>query len=459
MIVQDKKGSIDYMKKVSVIIPVYNSEKYLEQCLKSAMAQTMKDIEIICVNDGSTDNSRYILEKMAAEDSRIIIIEKANKGYGSAMNTGINFATGKYLVFLESDDFILPDMCEEMFKLCEKHSLEIIKTDYYEFKMRGEKVCYRYRKTSNYNNYRKILTPKINNELFFASMYTWTCMYSREFIDNHKIRHNETPGASYQDNGFWFQSLMYCERLYLLDRGFYMYRQDNPNSSIHSKGKVQVFSSEYAFIREKIYEYEGDKENILLACSYFNIHHNMISLKRVDKNYTGELIHLISKDIEIYKKLKVWDIKYLDFLDFRFIKKMFVCLLQPEALKESVWRYIDKATEREKILEEFDTYILYGAGVYARRALSLLEECKMWNKEILCGVTTLKKNVDKINGIEVREMKDILRYNKKALVILCAKKGSDHYIQMRNNLEMWGVNNIIHTNDLIVKDFWDEFFT
>ena len=96
------------MAKVSVIIPVYNVEPYLKQCMDSVVGQTLKDIEIICVDDGSTDGSLDILKEYATEDSRIQIIEQKNAGAGAARNNGMRHATGKYLSFLDSDDFFEP---------------------------------------------------------------------------------------------------------------------------------------------------------------------------------------------------------------------------------------------------------------------------------------------------------------------------------------------------------------
>jgi len=223
------------MIKVSIIVPAYNVEKYIEKCLNSAISQTLKDIEIICINDGSTDNTLQIINKTADYDDRIYVINKPNSGYGHSMNLGIEHARGKYVVFLESDDFIAADMCEKMYQTCEKYQLEILKSDFYEFIEDNNIIYKKYHMVSEYNNYNTVLDPHTNTELFFASMYTWTCMYNREYINKHNIRHNETAGASYQDNGFWFQSLMYCKRLYLINEAFYMYRQDNPNSSINSK--------------------------------------------------------------------------------------------------------------------------------------------------------------------------------------------------------------------------------
>lgn len=114
--------------KISVIIPVYNVEKYLEDCVKSICEQTLEDIEIICVNDGSTDSSLQILNKLAEDDSRIVIIDQQNSGAGAARNTGIAKATGKYLGFVDSDDLIYPTMYEELYNKAEKTRADMVIT-------------------------------------------------------------------------------------------------------------------------------------------------------------------------------------------------------------------------------------------------------------------------------------------------------------------------------------------
>ncbi len=462
------------MEKVSIIIPVYNVERYLEQCVRSAMNQTLREIEILCVNDGSTDSSLEILQRLAAEDDRIRMMTKENSGYGHTMNVGIENSRGKYLIFLESDDFIAPEFCEEMYGLCERYALDMAKSDYYEFKTKrhGAKVCARYRKTSDYDHYHQVLNPAENTDVFYDAMYTWTCMYRRDFLEQHKIRHHETPGASFQDNGFWFQSLMHCKRLYLTDKAFYYYRQDNPASSIHNKEKVYAFSKEYAFIREKIAEYDGKsgknadgetdasgfgdvayRKKLLQICAFFNLHHNMNSLERVDKKYTAELIQLILEEFEIYRKLGAWNVNGLY---EEFLRKLLICMAQEDALREKVWAYLDKKASLYHTLDAFDRYILYGAGMYARKALEQLESLKVWNKDLVCGVTSLDGQPDNLNGVKVEEMAKLLPKLKASLVILCAKKGTAHYEQMKENLTAWGVCNVIHADDLVLESFWRE---
>ena len=395
------------MNEVSIIIPVYNVERYLRKCVESAIGQTMQNIEIICINDGSTDASLRILNELAEKDSRIRVIDKPNSGYGNTMNLGIDLARGKYVLFLESDDFILPRTCETLFGFCEKYQLDIIKTDYFEFKTgkESEQVFAKYMRASwddDPNNYHRVLSPKNNPILFHYAMYTWSCMYNRDYLDKFKIRHNDTPGASYQDNGFWFQTLMYCEKMYVLDQAFYMYRQDNPDSSIHSKDKVYAFFDEYAFIRKKIEEYSLDiekKEMFFGICAYFDLKLNISSLYRVEKKYTKELIDLI---IKRYREYKTNNYLKLEELDNDFIMKLTTCLAEPDKLKRKMWRYIEKDTSRKAIFEKYDMFILYGAGAYANRLLDSLEECKLWNKVFLCGVTSTKCLEKRIRGIKIK---------------------------------------------------------
>ena len=123
----------EQLPKISVIIPVYNVEKYLDECLDSVENQTLKDIEIICVDDGSTDNSPEILEVHKSKDNRIKVITKQNGGVAEARNTGIDAATGEYIAFLDSDDIILPNAYEVCYKNLKRHCADILEYRSYQF--------------------------------------------------------------------------------------------------------------------------------------------------------------------------------------------------------------------------------------------------------------------------------------------------------------------------------------
>ena len=119
------------MRKVSVIVPVYNVERYIAKCLDSILAQTLEDIEIICIDDGSTDNSGMILDQYASKDERVRVRHKKNSGYGAAMNVGIAMAEGEYVGIVESDDRIADDMYETLYKAARDNKLDMVKSDAY----------------------------------------------------------------------------------------------------------------------------------------------------------------------------------------------------------------------------------------------------------------------------------------------------------------------------------------
>lgn len=119
------------MPKVSIIVPVYNTEKYLEECLSSLLAQTLIDIEIICVNDGSTDRSGQILDEYATKDNRITVIHKTNGGVVSARNVGFDIATGKYIGFVDSDDWVESEMYEKLYEIAERESVDLVTSGYF----------------------------------------------------------------------------------------------------------------------------------------------------------------------------------------------------------------------------------------------------------------------------------------------------------------------------------------
>ena len=236
--------------KVSVIIPVYNVEKYLRECLDSVINQSLKDIEIICVNDGSTDTSLSILNEYAKKDNRIRIINKENSGYGNTMNVGIEASKGEYINFLESDDLIEQDMLKTLYDIVVEKDIDIIKADYFEYYGENEKLI-PIELLKDKTQYNKCLEPSKNLWLFYVPMMNCLGLFKREFIIKNNIKHNETPGASHQDMGFWFQTFCLAQNIYYLNKPFYKYRQDNAASSmntLNSESKIYCMHNEYNFI-------------------------------------------------------------------------------------------------------------------------------------------------------------------------------------------------------------------
>ncbi len=299
------------MPKVSVIIPVYNVEQYLRECLDSVINQTLKDIEIICVNDGSTDSSLEILEEYAQKDSRIKIINKQNTGYGASMNKGIDAATGEYIGIVEPDDYVALDMYETLYNKAIELDLDLIKADFHRFIGEGENIKLFYRKLDRSNSYyNKIINLQEDITPYKFIMNTWSGIYKREFIEKYHIRHNPSPGASFQDNGFWFQTFAWAKRAYFLNQPFYMNRRDNINSSVKSKGKVYAMKYEYDFIMEFLNNNPDIKTRLLPIYWVKKYNNYMFTFDRIDISFKKEFLKVFSKEFKLAEKRKEldWDI-------------------------------------------------------------------------------------------------------------------------------------------------------
>lgn len=324
------------MVKVSVVIPIYNVSNYLEECLDSVISQTLKDIEIICVDDGSTDNSLEICKQYATKDPRIKIITKPNAGYGDSMNRGFDMATGEYVGIVESDDYVEPNMFKILYSAAIHNRCDVVKSDYFDFTSKNKKK-------QNYNQvptdsryYGKIINCHEVSDIFHFKMNTWTGIYLNEFIRNHKIRHNTTPGAAYQDNGFWFQTLSLAERVLFIKKAFYHYRQDNPNSSINSKGKVYCMCEEFDYIEKQLTlnpELHRELYGIMMVKRYFNYQY---TYKRISEQYKIEFLQRFANDFRKPFNEGVFNEKLVDKSIIQMIERI---VTSPETFyyEDTIW--------------------------------------------------------------------------------------------------------------------------
>ena len=284
--------------KVSIVIPVCNVEQYLRECLDSAVNQTLRDIEIICVNDGSTDGCLAILKEYAEQDERVKVVDKDNAGYGHTMNIGMDMASGKYIGIIESDDYVKLEMYEELYEIAERENVDFIKGDFYRFYGSGEKLQCEYNKIAKEEkNYNVVIKPSEEQECFKFIMNTWSGIYSTEFIRENAIRHNETPGASFQDNGFWFLANIAAERTWYTDKAYYMNRRDNPNSSVYNPEKVYCANTEYLLISQELENRQAKKE-FLEVYNYKKYHSYMFTLQRIAPQFRREYLESISKEFK-----------------------------------------------------------------------------------------------------------------------------------------------------------------
>lgn len=280
------------MAKISVVVPVYNVEKYLKECIDSIINQTLEDIEIICVNDGSTDSSLDILNDYAKKDSRIIVINKSNSGYGHTMNMGLNAATGEYIGIIESDDFADKNMFEDLYKLAKEYDADIVKGDWYNYWSKNKFA----RKNNRISSAKalKLTNSKQDKSLLRINPSVWSAIYKKEFLNKYNIRFLETPGASYQDLAFSFKVFALAEKVILTDKAYLYYRQDNMNSSVKSKTKVYCVCDEYEEIDRFLEEYPDLKFEFKVQEEINRYNGYVSSVLRIDDSVKPEFVKVFS---------------------------------------------------------------------------------------------------------------------------------------------------------------------
>ena len=215
------------MVKVSVIVPVYNVEKYLAECLDCLVNQTLNDIEILCINDGSTDNSPEILESFAKKDSRIKVIHKDNQGAGATRNVGLDNAIGEYIYFLDADDFIELDTLEETYNSSAENDLDVLifqlinyddeKDEYYNSGYYDMPKLAEFIEGDVVFNYKDI-----GDLIFNVAVSPVNKLYKRELINKFNVRFPE--GMIFEDNIFFWNVFLNAKRILFVKKHYYIRR-------------------------------------------------------------------------------------------------------------------------------------------------------------------------------------------------------------------------------------------
>ena len=219
--------------KVSIILPALNSIEYIRQCVDSILAQTLKDIELLCVDAGSTDGTLELFREYAEKDKRVRVINSDKKSYGRQVNLGMEAARGEYMGIVESDDFISPYMYESLYKLSEGGRADLVKGNFYDyFDYEGMKPI------AAPNGERENMPPdgtvfKVNDypHILQGHPSIWSGIYRMDFLRENDISFMEIPGGGWTDNPFFFETLCSAESICWTSKPFYYYRKSNPNSS------------------------------------------------------------------------------------------------------------------------------------------------------------------------------------------------------------------------------------
>lgn len=278
--------------KVSVLIPIYNVEKYLRQCLESVVGQTLQEIEIICLNDGSTDGSLEIVKEFAAKDPRIVIIDKKNSGYGDSMNQGLEKARGEYIGIVESDDWVDRDAFEKLYNIAKLYDVEVVRANYYFNKANEDEKNYYITPLDA----GRVVDPARHTWIFLQAPAIWSAIYKREFLDENEIRFLPTPGASYQDTGFNFKVWAMAHRAFFTTEAFLHYRIDNETSSVNNPGKVMNVVYEYDEI-EKYLKEKGVFDELMPTLVVAKLGAYVWNIERLIPKYLPDFVEKAQEDL------------------------------------------------------------------------------------------------------------------------------------------------------------------
>lgn len=278
--------------KVSVIIPVYNAEEFLRETLDTVVNQTLREIEIICVDDGSTDSSLDILNEYAVQYESITVLQQKNQFAGSARNYGLEKSIGKYIVFWDSDDLFALDALEVLYQQCEKDEADICICN--AFKMNSDTKEIIVTDVYLMKDYLPDIIPFSKHDIpqyifNFASNVPWNKMFRREFVEADGLRFDNLRQAN--DTYFILMSLFFAKRITYVDKELIWYRVDN-DSSLTGKASDTIFCAYQSYL------------NVFEKLSSYDEFQGELKQGFVNRAIAGFIYSLISQqDFEAYQRL------------------------------------------------------------------------------------------------------------------------------------------------------------
>lgn len=397
------------MVDVSVIIPIYNVEKYIAECLESSLNQTFTYYEIICINDGSTDSSMEIVERYAKQYDNIKVVNCAqNRGQSVARNIGVEMAAGKYLLFLDSDDMIIPETLSELFICAEKYNLDEI---FFNMDRIYGTEIQKERNPKEFIEYKGIFTGQEMFSLFIKDdiprMVVWRQFYRKEFIQNSNIRFYE--GIIHEDILYYFLSSMKAKRVMNINKSFYIYRQRKGST-------VTVMNDKRA---QSIYIV------LIEIFKYWNSHTFSEQINQAIEDYYGRVYSMFlrySKWREDDNSLKVGS--YAE-------KCLYSLINTPEKKCATL------SNEKLDKLKNEKDIIIFGAGRAANDIIEILKRNNIKIKAVT--VTNPKMYAPNIFGIEVCTLEELLPYRETAIIIIGVT--SQYYDEVKYKLERMGFRN------------------
>ena len=282
---------------ISIIMPVYNSEQYVETAIRSVLTQSFNDFELICIDDGSTDSSGKICDEISAEDSRLKVVHISNSGISHARNTGLKMAKGEYIGFCDNDDIFLPNALEDNVLLLKENKADVVRWNF-------ESIYYD-RQGNIKNRYkREFKSGKFSSKEEIAQNYLeirqtigeiWTGLYRREYLDKYNILFDEFMHFGGEDTAFNIEVLRHCPNIILNNRCYYnWYVRRN-----HSTSEKRDANFSYSMIKNMRNEYE-------VAVKILEISFESAVWLQIQKQYFDYIISY-SKRFEWNDKLLIWN--------------------------------------------------------------------------------------------------------------------------------------------------------
>lgn len=282
---------------ISVIVPVYNVEKYLNQCVESLVKQTYQTIEILLVNDGSTDSSGILCEKWASKDKRIQVIHTGNRGLSAARNVGIKRAKGKYLYFIDSDDWVECDILETLLKNMKVYSSDLsscgMKKDYgdKELEMQQDEQCVKVTQ-------KQMFHEMLCNEYVYG--YVWNKLFKTELADDLLF---DEELFSQEDMDFTMRYLTRCKNGVYTKSEYYHYRQRNTSMTGEVGYSPRKLSIAEVYKRAiPIYSRYCSDDVHIVERNYLKVNINIIGRMRVSKYRNAQIEENLKKSITQYYK-------------------------------------------------------------------------------------------------------------------------------------------------------------
>lgn len=286
------------MNSISVIVPIYNSEAYLNKCIDSLINQTKKDIEIILVNDGSTDASDKIIKSY--KDKRIKYYKNKNKGIGYSRNFGIDKSNSKYIMFLDSDDYLDIHACEELYKKIEKDKSDVVVSDFIKSHNGTDEII-------KINDFKKTNLNKNSNILLDINLSPWNKIYSSKLIKDNNIRFPED--IKYEDVLFVLECLDKANNISKLNKALnYYIVRDNSETKTYDKKVFDILEvvKRFRSYFNNRYKEDIDKLTVKILTNYTIQQRYQVSIKDGYK-FIDKVFNLFEKEIPDYKNNKYYE--------------------------------------------------------------------------------------------------------------------------------------------------------